>query len=121
MFENLPQLSQAVRDTIGRELSVYDKLGKAERASRAEARLKQLKEANHWIGSAIEGTIYPFEDVQQELKSAACCPGETNESLVATLSEARTFVLETILILLEMLDQALWAKSMEGKIRGVIE
>ncbi len=121
MYENLPQLSQAVRDTIGRELSVYDKLGKAERASRAEARLKQLKEANHWIGSAIEGTIYPFEDIQQELKGDECCPGETNESLVVTLSEAKIFMLETIIILLQMIDQALWAKSMEGKIRGVIE
>lgn len=106
MYENLPQLSQAVRDTIGLELHEYARLEEAEKEKYAEEGLERLKAVNHFIGNAIDAIVFPLEDLREDCEE---------EAWRAATWSARTFILEAVLVLLGMIDQALWAESMSRR------
>jgi len=116
MFENLPQVSQAVIDAIGQqEIANSERLEESEKERLVEDEIIQLKLANDWIGSAVETIIYTFQHAQ-ELLDDEDCPKDAREFWEAVAPVIRTYTLKLTLALLKCIDQSLWAKEMEVKI-----
>jgi len=121
MFENLPQIPEAVIDIIGeQEITNSKRLKQSEKEILVDDELTQLKLANDWIGTAVATIIYPFQD-PQELLDVEGCPKDATEFWEDIAPIVRVYILKITLALLKCIDKTLWAKEMEVKVKDVRE
>jgi len=110
MFENLPQLSQAVREAITQDAHQFAELEPAEELSQVEAELEELRSVNLWIANAIDAIIYPFRDIEEDLADK---DEEVRQFWQSVGPGTKALIVEGVLMLLRMIDRELWVKNME--------
>lgn len=118
MYDNLPQLSKATRQLIGKEVDRFSKLPESEAQNQLEEEIAQLEKINQWVAKGVSFVPYCVEQVDESTSDA---PDEVRAFWGTMGPYIRVHVLKATLILLQAIDKELWIRDMEGKVKDVKE
>jgi len=121
MYDSLPQLSEATRLLLGKEIDAFSKLAESEAQNQVNQELAQLEQTNKWIAGAVSFITYCVEQVDESVEHDSDIPGEVKTFWGTMGPYIKTRVLKATLILLQAIDRELWVKGMQGRVKDVGE
>jgi len=121
MYDNLPQLSEATRQLLNKEIDAFGKLPQSVAQDQLEEELAQLEKINQWVAKGVSFIPYCVEQVGDMVEHDSDIPDEVKDFWGTMGPYIKTHVLKATLILLKAIDKELWIRDMEGKVKDVKE